>query len=206
METSKIYPAMIAVMRDSEAVAKAQTNKKQGFRYRGIDDVYNSLHPIMAKHGVFMTTECLSVQEVERVSNAGGTLFYKRVTSKFTFWAEDGSSVSSIIEGEAMDSGDKAINKALSVAHKYCLFQAFCLPTEETPDPDSETHEVKPTKTMKDVLKNAVDRALIADYKSDISKWLAENIPDNNIDELTEGDCDNLYRKLFIDAKQFKKG
>ena len=42
-----------------------------------------------------------------------------------------------------MDSGDKASNKAMSVAFKYAAFELFCIPTEEMVDPDAETHEVK---------------------------------------------------------------
>ena len=38
-----------------------------------------------------------------------------------------------------MDSGDKASNKALSIAFKYACFQVFCIPTEEMKDPDAET-------------------------------------------------------------------
>jgi hypothetical protein len=41
-----------------------------------------------------------------------------------------------------MDSGDKAANKAMSVAHKYALLQALCIPTEEMADPDRESFEV----------------------------------------------------------------
>ena len=44
-----------------------------------------------------------------------------------------------------MDSGDKATNKAMSIAYKYAAFQAFCIPTEETAiDADAETHQVQP--------------------------------------------------------------
>ena len=38
-----------------------------------------------------------------------------------------------------MDSGDKATNKAMSIAFKYACFQVFCIPTEEMKDPDSDT-------------------------------------------------------------------
>jgi hypothetical protein len=41
-----------------------------------------------------------------------------------------------------MDSGDKASNKAMSVALKYACFQLFMIPTEEMVDPAAETHEV----------------------------------------------------------------
>ena len=48
--------------------------------------------------------------------------------------------------GEGMDPGDKATNKALSIAFKYACFQLFCIPTEEMRDPDAEVHEVKPER------------------------------------------------------------
>src|SRR5690606_19364534 len=46
--------------------------------------------------------------------------------------------------GEAMDSADKATNKAMSAAYKYAAFQTFCIPTEGDNDADATTHEVAP--------------------------------------------------------------
>jgi hypothetical protein len=63
---------------------------------------------------------------------------------KFTAYAEDGSSVESVTIGEAMDSGDKSMNKAMSTAYKYALMQIFCIPTEEDKDTENQTHEVAP--------------------------------------------------------------
>lgn len=138
----EINKRMIEVMRECEAIGKTKENKQQGFKYRGIDQVYNMLHPILARHGIFMTTEVLDIKETTTVSSKGTVLFYKQAKIKFTFHAEDGSCVSSVINGEAMDSGDKATNKAMAIAHKYCLFQAFCLPTGEEDDPDATSHEI----------------------------------------------------------------
>jgi hypothetical protein len=72
---------------------------------------------------------------------------------KFTAYAEDGSFVESITIGEAMDSGDKSMNKAMSTAYKYAFMQIFCIPTEEDKDTENQTHEVAPKeypKTVKD--------------------------------------------------------
>ena len=45
--------------------------------------------------------------------------------------AEDGSTiVARMFSGEAMDSADKATNKAQSAAFKYMAMQQFCIPTE----------------------------------------------------------------------------
>ena len=61
---------------------------------------------------------------------------------KFTFYATDGSNVSTQARGEGMDSGDKASNKAMAVAHKYALTQTFTIPYEGMVDPDSDSHQL----------------------------------------------------------------
>ena len=73
---------------------------------------------------------------------------------KFTFYAEDGSHIESIIIGEGLDTGDKATNKAMAIAYKYACFQVFCIPTEEMVDPDSERPEMA-DEGKKDEKKNA---------------------------------------------------
>jgi len=141
-----IYKKIAAILADSEAIGKERVNSQQGFRFRGIDDVYNSLHPILAKHGVFSTTTVLDERTEERQSSRGGTIIYRILKVQFTFYAEDGSFVQSIVIGEGMDSGDKASNKAMAIAHKYALLQLLAIPTEDAKDPDAESHDVLPKK------------------------------------------------------------
>lgn len=143
---SQIHEKIIAILADSEAISKDRRNQQQGFNFRGIDDVYNSLHPLLAKHGVFSTTEVLGERSEERQTAKGGNLIYRILTVKFTFYAADGSHVESIMIGEGMDSGDKASNKAMAIAHKYALLQLLAIPTEDAKDPDAESHSVAPNK------------------------------------------------------------
>ncbi|WP_051650813.1 ERF family protein [Lachnoclostridium phytofermentans] len=149
-----IYKAINSVMREIGAIGKNKRNTQgNGFMYRGIDDVMNALEPAMEKNGVFVVPEVLEQIREERASRQGGTLLYSICKIRYTFYAEDGSSVQATVIGEAMDPGDKATNKAMSVAFKYACFQVFCIPTEEMKDPDGETHEVNPNG--KDVPKQA---------------------------------------------------
>ena len=46
------------------------------------------------------------------------------------------------VYGEALDYSDKAVNKAMTAAYKYFLFQAFCIPLQGMPDADSEHIEI----------------------------------------------------------------
>ena len=140
----QIYKAMAGLMADLTAIGKDQKNQQQGFKYRGIDQVYNALHPLMAKHKIFTTPEVLVRDREERTNAKGTVLAFVTLRIKYTFWAEDGSSVSCTVEGEGMDSGDKASNQAMAIAHKYALLQTFCIPTEDMDDPDSQVHEIAP--------------------------------------------------------------
>ena len=142
---SNIYQAITDIMSEGYAITKDKRNQKQGYVYRGIDDVMNTFQPLLAKHHVFVVPEVLERERQERVTykdgKQSGTLLYSILTMRYTFYAEDGSSVSAVVIGEGMDSGDKASNKAMSVAMKYAMFQVFCIPTEEMQDPDAETPE-----------------------------------------------------------------
>jgi len=138
-----IHTAICNIMSEIGAIGKDKTNTQQNFKYRGIDDVMNALQPLFIKHKVYVIPEMLEHAREERQTKTGGNLIYSICKMKYTFTADDGSSISAVVIGEGMDSGDKATNKAMAIAMKYACFQVFCIPTEEMKDPDGESHEVK---------------------------------------------------------------
>ena len=142
-----IYETITAVMNEIGAVGKNSKNQQQGFMFRGIDAVMNALNPAMKKFGLFVVPEILEQTREERTTQKGGLLIYSICRIKYTFYAQDGSNISAIVVGEGMDSGDKATNKAMSIAFKYACFQVFCIPTEEMCDPDAEVHDPAPKNT-----------------------------------------------------------
>ncbi len=133
--SSLVHQKIIQVMKLTGAIGKEKQG--MGFKFRGIDDVYNALHDVLADVGLFSVPEILEERSEERATKSGGVLIYRILKIKYTFYAEDGSNLSLTVMGEAMDSGDKASNKAMSVAHKYALLQIFCIPTIEDKDPES---------------------------------------------------------------------
>lgn len=137
-----IYKKISDVMKDVESIAKEQQG--HNFKYRGIDDVYNMLHPILAKHGVFTVPNVLSVQRQIETTTKGSKLMYSVLEMEFAFYAEDGSSIKCKVIGEGMDSGDKSSNKAMSVAHKYAYLQVFSIPTHDPKDPDADSWDTLP--------------------------------------------------------------
>lgn len=135
-----IYQAIADIMKNGYTIAKEKYNAQQKFNYRGIDDVMNTFQPLMAERGIFIVPEVLENHREERHSKQGNNLIYSVLKVKYTFYAEDGSSISAVVIGEGMDSADKASNKAMAVAMKYAMFQVFCIPTEEMKDPDGDSH------------------------------------------------------------------
>ena len=144
----QIYSLIGEAMRKVGAIGKDSTatngNGKQMYKFRGIDAVYNALNPVMADLGLFIVPEVLEQTREERKTVSGSTLIYSILKVKFSMYAPDGSHVDGVVTGEGMDSGDKASNKAMSVALKYFCFELLMIPTEEMVDPDAEVHDVAP--------------------------------------------------------------
>ena len=144
----RVYAAIAAVMAElgKEGIGKDRRNDQQGYKFRGIDDVYNALAPVLAQHDLIVIPRVLSREQVERKNSKGNALFYVTCQVEFTLICSvDGSSIQAVTYGEAMDSGDKATNKAMSAAYKYMAMQTFCIPTEGDNDADAITHEVAPS-------------------------------------------------------------
>lgn len=142
----QVYKAIAAVMGDlaKTGISKAQENKFDKYKFRGIDDVYNALAPLLAKHGLVILPRVLERHSEERASNNGNALFYITVKAAFDMVSsEDGSTHVVCAYGEAMDRGDKGTNKAMTAAYKYAMFEAFCIPTEGSDDADQESHQVQ---------------------------------------------------------------
>ena len=145
-KTPAVYAAIAGVQAAiaKVGIAKARKNQQQNYAFRGIDDVYSALSPLLAEHGLCIVPRVISRTCTERQTQRGGALFYTAVQVEYTIAAvKDGSTVTACIFGEAMDSGDKSTNKALSAAYKYLCLQLFCIPTEGDNDADGTSHEVK---------------------------------------------------------------
>lgn len=140
----KVYEAMSQVMAKlaKVGISKDQKNTQQNYKFRGIDDVYNALAQHLADAKLLILPRVMSRSVTERETQKGGVLFYVVLDVEFDFVsAIDGSKHVIKVPGEAMDSGDKATNKAMSAAYKYACMEAFCIPTEGDNDADATTHE-----------------------------------------------------------------
>jgi len=171
----KVYKAINAVQDELSkiGITKSRTNSQgAGYKFRGIDDIFNTISPLLAKNGLCILPRVLARECVERISKNGGALFYVTVEVEFDFvCAEDGSKHTVKTFGEAMDSSDKATNKAMSAAYKYATLQAFSIPTEGDNDTENQSPEVTPKAVAKPVAtinKTPLTESQVADFLASI--------------------------------------
>lgn len=170
MTTQDVYKRIAAVSAKmaQEGISKSRNNQQQGYRFRGIDDVYNALAPVLADNELVVLPRVLSRQCDERTSSSGKPIFYVTVEVEFDIVsASDGSKHTVKTYGEAMDSADKATNKAMSAAYKYAAMQTFCIPTEGDNDADAQTHEVAPkTRSAQNETGPEPDAMILAQFNA----------------------------------------
>ena len=142
MSEALIYKKMTAAMKEIGAVAKSHQNPQQGYSFRAVDDVVEAVRGALVSHGIFFCPAVEEIQASEYQTKSGATMQHSILRVRFSFYAEDGSSVEAVTTGEGSDSGDKACNKALSGALKYALTQTFAIPTGD-PEDDSEADSPK---------------------------------------------------------------
>jgi len=146
MEQKLIHKKMSEAMKSIGAISKNQTNTHQRYKFRGIDDVYNALNKPLSDAGIYYVPEVLGYERSVAPNNKGTLVATVVMKVKYTFYAEDGSSVETTVYGEAFDTSDKATNKALTAALKYAVFQIFCIATENSEDADSANVPVTQNK------------------------------------------------------------
>jgi hypothetical protein len=136
-----IQSALAAVMEDVREVAKSDRNTSQNFNFRGIDAVVNAVGPALRKHGVVVLPNVEDYRYGNvNVGQRQTSMGHVTITVRYRFVGPVGDSLDCVVVGEAMDSGDKALAKAQSVAFRIALLQALALPTDDL-DPDAETFE-----------------------------------------------------------------
>lgn len=144
MEKQIIHKQIGEIRKEISPIGKDKKNVQQGYSFRGIEDAMNMLSPLLAKHGIYPVTKSIVDVRNDEVQSKSGTAGYHYVRRyTFTFYAEDGSSVDTTADGEAIDYGDKASNKAYSTAYREAFWKMFVVPFAAD-DIENHTHELVP--------------------------------------------------------------
>lgn len=193
MEKVTVHQALRDVMKNVGAIAKTDRNQSQGFNFRGIDSVVNAVAPALQKAGVIVTPEVLDYKyETVEIGRNRTAMGHVKLQVAYTFYGPEGDFIVTVVASEAMDSGDKASAKAMSVAFRTALLQTLCLPTDEI-DPDASSYE---RSSAEDVLAPAavmmkISQSTDSDTLAKIGQYITANKDGFSAENL------DLFREKF---------
>ena len=129
---NQIYELLPKVMADIGPILKDRENKNRGYKFRGVDQALSKVQPALIKHGVTLSVKTENHTVTSREKAADKIVYHTTLLMTVTFCAPDGSTVTSSVPGEALDTNDdKSTFKAMSMAFKYALYFGLCIPVEK---------------------------------------------------------------------------
>lgn len=135
----KVHEALADVMADVTHVEKKDKNTFHNFLFRGVDAVINEVGPALRKHRVLCLPKLVSLESRDVPTEKGKLSREVTVTVEYTFVGPEGDTLPYVVPGEAQDTGDKAVSKAMAVAYRTGMIQALNIPTNAL-DPDAQSY------------------------------------------------------------------
>jgi len=173
-----VWQAFAAAKAAISPVGKDSTNTQQHFKFRGVDAVVNAAAPALNKQGIVIVPKLKTVTySTEEVGQKRTVMANVRVTVRYRFAGPAGDFFDVTVPGEAMDSGDKGVAKAMSVAYRIALIQALNLPTGD-PEVDENSYERSPRQPQSaaEAFENAAPvRDPLAEYTASAVSFATED-------------------------------
>jgi hypothetical protein len=204
----EIYERLSNVMADVGAITKDQEHKfGERYKFRGIDDVYNSLSPALVKHGVLVIPEVIECHMDTYLTSKEKVMQRAALKITYHFYAPDGSSVTATVMGEGADVADKSINKAHSSAFKNAIFQSLCIPTETgKSDSEFDSPDGQSPRTAREPSQNPPQHQALNPDRSAIGKRLLVAMESRCVElKLSPADCAKGALNAIIDKLKIAK-
>lgn len=159
METMNLYQKINAISNDLGVIEKSGKNTMQNYNFMEQAEIMAKIRPLLEKHGLAIIPETIErrvfEREVTRSNGKQGIDTHVQTNHKYTIVNTDkpDERIECLWDGgEAIDSGDKATNKAITASQKYFYIKLFHISDKEDPDLDSPSEankaEAKPVKPV----------------------------------------------------------
>lgn len=199
-----IFKRMANATNEIQTVAKnlsVQVSKDNTYKAVGERDVLDAVKPIEFKHGIYsypVKRTILNNEVIESETKYGlKKQIHYLIETVYRFVNVDDSNdfIETISYSDGIDTGDKAMGKAMTYGDKYALMKAYKIITGEDPDqePSTEIKEVKATQKQIQMLK-----------KYYVGENLIKLLNSNKIatiDELSKDKASELISKIMNNKK-----
>ncbi len=135
-----LYQKLLAITEEIGAIEKTGKNSQQGYAFTEHSEVVSTIKPLLVKHGVMIVPETVGRQLNQVTNNKGTTFTQASVVSRYLIVNVDKPDESVFCDwdaGEALDTSDKATNKATTASQKTFLMKLFNISDRDDPDNDS---------------------------------------------------------------------
>ena len=109
---AQIHELIPKVMKQIGSIGKSRRNQQQGYSFRGIDDVYSALAPVLSKRQLCILPRVTNRDVMERPTRNGGVMIYTVLTvegaASLTFTAAQTASSSA---GPGVATRENAISR-----------------------------------------------------------------------------------------------
>lgn len=140
-DTKNLYQRLLAITEEIGSIEKTGRNAQQGYAFIEQSRVVAELRPLLHKHGVMIVPETVSRTieryDVTRGNGKPGVDVHASVVSRYHVINADDPEDRIVCEwdaGEAIDSSDKATNKAVTASDKTFLMKLFNISDQDDPD------------------------------------------------------------------------
>lgn len=199
-----IFQRMLNATNEIQTVAKnlsVQVSKDNTYKAVGERDVLDAVKPIEFKHGIYsypVKRTILNNEVIESETKYGlKKQIHYLIETVYRFVNVDDTNdfIETISYSDGIDTGDKAMGKAMTYGDKYALMKAYKIITGEDPDqePSTEIKEVKATPKQIQMLK-----------KYYVGENLIKLLNSNKIatiDELSKDKASELISKIMNNKK-----
>lgn len=139
VEEKQIFGLLQKVRQDVGRIGKDQQG--YGYKFRGVDDVWNRYGPVLARHGVAVSTTVSDLKtEVMKNKNSKEGV-YASLRLQVNFFAPDGSHIQGEAYGASWDSEFRSVAQAHSDAYKKVFFEVFMPPVDPDADDDPDKRQ-----------------------------------------------------------------
>jgi hypothetical protein len=135
-----ILAKMLAISSEVEAMPKDGLNTFQNYKYLSETQVSLKMRELLNKHGVVFSHSSTITARDNWLNPKGIRQNMVDVEVTYSFYdVQSGEALVGLETGQGVDSGDKAVYKAITGAVKYIFMKNFLIPTGDDPENEKAT-------------------------------------------------------------------
>ena len=146
MSDMTVFQAINEVSKRVGSLAKEGFNSHQQYNFRGIDQLITAVQPVLNEVGLVIIPRVITHESMDRHTDKN-IQRWCTVEVQYTLVGPAGDTTEAVMVGEAVDTADKAMNKAMSNAAKYFYFQTFWFGVGGMDDGDFDHIEATPARS-----------------------------------------------------------